>query len=81
VNKPSFYGLCKDLLSAGMIVNYWWKKPYNLRELTDAFGTGALQRGIKAAQERGETVPQEAIDAVFGVQKEELTRANYHKEQ
>jgi len=67
--QPNFYGFCKDLLSAGMIVNDWWKQPYNLRELTDAFGIGALQRGVKAAQERGEKVPQEVIDAVSGVQK------------
>ena len=67
--KLNLYGLGKAILSSAMIVGDWWKKPYNIQELADAFGVGALQRGIDQAEEAGETVPQEAKDALASVKK------------
>ncbi len=66
--KPNLYGIGKGILSAGIVVNGWWKKDYNLPELVRAFGKGALQRGIDNAKNSGETVPdsvQAALNAAL----------------
>jgi len=67
--QPNFYATGKAILSEGMVVHDWWKKDYNIHELARFFGVGALQRGVDAAKANGETVPQEALDALKSVSK------------
>jgi hypothetical protein len=63
--KRSLYGMGTGILSSAMIVNDWWKKPgFNLRQLVQAFGKGALQRGIDNAKQRGEAIPQDVHEAL-----------------
>ena len=58
---PNFYAVSKGILSSSIIVHDWWKKPYDLQELLKAFGQGALQRGVQAAQAKGETIPADVL--------------------
>jgi hypothetical protein len=61
-HSPNLYGIAKSILSEGIVVHSWWKKPYDLAELIRNFGKGALQRGVSHAQTQGEEVPQHVLD-------------------
>lgn len=62
--KPNFYGTAKSILSEGITVHGWWKKEFNFNELKKAFGVKALARGVNAALNLGEIVPDEVQDLV-----------------
>jgi hypothetical protein len=44
--KINFIGIGKSILSDYMTVNNWWEKDFSRQELLDAFGLGALERGL-----------------------------------
>ncbi len=62
--KINAYEGLKSIIANSMWVEDWWKTDTAWNRARQAFGIGALKRGVQKALDKGEQVPQTVLDFV-----------------